>query len=313
MSGKKKKGKSSSKKLANTDKNIMALAMQEKIKIEKWLKGLNFTQRHYLELYAQEYYKRTQAPINEAMDCCISAALIQMFEELDYDEILEFQEFMLELIREHVEIDKGLKERGIDIMKNKKDLEPKVRVRVEELVKAGEKQSESIKILAIEFPTLSKASLTNAYKQVKQEIKDAEDLKETVKKETRKEVNKEVEVKLPFTEEEKEKINQDHIEAYEKIFNEPFEEISEREREIKEFVEKHNLKTELKVIKREVLAIGKYGEYIRDLEGVKVADLLFKSIEEVNQYEKIQIDKLRKRIEEIEGFAAESRDMFFVN
>lgn len=313
MSGKKKKTNS-------TSKNIAALAMQEKIKIEKWFKSLNFTQRHYLEKYAEEYYRRTQEPINEAMDCCISAALIQWFEELEYNDILEFQDFMLELMKDHVEIDKGLKERGIDIMKNKRELEPQVRAKATELIKEGKNQKAAIEILASVFPTLSKASLTNAFKKVKQEIKDADKLKAiaTVTKnridagEVRKaeDVIKENEASL------KDKITEEHKAAYEKIFNEKFDEESnkanEREEEIKQFVKDNSTEKTLKIIKKEMVAVGKFGEYTLNLEGLKVGAWNFKNIADIDKYEKIEVEKLKKQIAEIEGRAAEAREMFFI-
>lgn len=283
MSGKRKKA-------SNTSKNIAALAMQEKIKIEKWFKSLNFTQRHYLERYAEEYYRRTQDPINEAMDCCISAALIQWFEELEYNDILEFQDFMLELMKDHVEIDKGLKARGIDIMKNKRELEPQVRIKATELIKEGKNQKAAIEILASDFPTLSKASLTNAFKKVKQEIKAEDVIKEN------------------------EGITEEHKAAYKEIFNEPYEEELkiEREREIADFAKENNSERTLKIVRKETVAIGKYGEYTLNLDGVKVGIWNFKNIADINKYEKMEVEKLKKQIAEVEGRAAEAREMFFI-
>lgn len=311
---------SKKKKSSNTSKNITALAMQEKIKIEKWFKSLNFTQRHYLERYAEEYYRRIQEPINEAMDCCISAALIQRFEDLEYSDILDFQDFMLELMTEHANIDKGLKARGIDIMKNKKDLEPKVRARATELIKEGKNQKAAIEILAADFATLSKASLTNAFKKVKQEIKDADKLKAiatvTKKRIDAGEVRKAEDVIKENESSLKDKITEEHKTAYEKIFNEKFDEdhdkVNEREEEIKQFVKDNSSDGTLKIIKKETVAIGKFGEYTLNMEGVKVGIWNFKNISDVNRYKKMEVEKLKRQIAEIEGRAAEAREMFFI-
>lgn len=306
MSGKRKKA-------SNTSKNIAALAMQEKIKIEKWFKSLNFTQRHYLERYAEEYYRRTQDPINEAMDCCISAALIQWFEELEYNDILEFQDFMLELMKDHVEIDKGLKARGIDIMKNKRELEPQVRIKATELIKEGKNQKAAIEILASDFPTLSKASLTNAFKKVKQEIKDADKLK-AITAVTKKRIDAGEVIKAEDVIKENEGITEEHKAAYKEIFNEPYEEELkiEREREIADFAKENNSERTLKIVRKETVAIGKYGEYTLNLDGVKVGIWNFKNIADINKYEKMEVEKLKKQIAEVEGRAAEAREMFFI-
>lgn len=122
---------------------------------------------------AEKKFKEKIEAFNNCIDRNLSAFLITNFPGKNMFEIGELEKQFSNLIEEDItkfeKLFKGEKEE----MANKKieDLNGKVKLRCDDLVKEDIKQSEAIKILKSEFKDASTSMLTNMYKFSKEEIK----------------------------------------------------------------------------------------------------------------------------------------------
>ncbi|MGL5191409.1 MAG: hypothetical protein ACRC7S_17345, partial [Cetobacterium sp.] len=130
-----------------------------------------------VDSYARMLANRDNEYFINALERCYSAAIVNQL-DLDWGKIEGIIKVFGDFMEEDANKMKSLKEvYGGDFeMATKKVNEqgPKVEERVRILLGEGKKQKEIVEILAIDFPTLSKAMLTNAYKKTKEMIKKEE-------------------------------------------------------------------------------------------------------------------------------------------
>ena len=196
------------------------------------------------------------------------------------------------------------------------DLGPMVEERAREYIKEGCNQKVSVKLLQEEFPTLSIAMITNAFKKVKAMVKEEKTLeavKEAVKLEEVKnevEYDEEIEAMAEYILEEEVKESIVEEKEAEKKAKE-----AEKKREIPAVEDKvEEIKVEgsekemsnLKVVKEVVKVVsreleGEFGKYIADENGVKREDKTFKDLAAVEIYKKEQLAKFEREIAELEA------------
>lgn len=145
-----------------------------------------------------------------------------------------------------------------------------------------------VKILSIDFPMLSKAMITNAIKRVRSErlenteeaakyiLEDDKELKKSVEKEDAKKIAQEVARQI-----EKE-LEKEHIAEYGQMVEENKE-------------EKAISKLKIKKVELE----GEFGSYIREGNKVIAGEITFNSLEELEEYQRKEIELFNKRMEEI--------------
>lgn len=243
----------------------------------RWVRGLNPLELEFIHMYAKETY----APIINNFDLCSTAALIQQFEGMSLEEIYEFQTTVTDLMREETEVEKELNKKGIDIMKNMKEIEPKIRKDIEKMLTKGVKsQKQAIEDLKMKYPTLSIASITNCYKKVKTDFKDKLDtekaaeyiLEDSVKEEPKKVVTVAAKEEITAT-------------------------VEDRKEEIKEIA---NRVDTLRVISKQIVVEGIYGQYTKNEDGVKFCDEYWTSSDAVRKDAAMKVEKLKEEIEKLE-------------
>lgn len=280
-----------SKNLKNKEK---ALIEVKRLKAEKFFKSLNFEKRQYVLEFAELKNVDFQDRFLHDIDLCTTAAIVETFEHLSFEEIKNLCERIGELYGSHI---KTIKERGNSMAKLNK-IQDDVRVEVNKLLGNGLNQKKSIDELKIKFPLLSIAELTNAYKKVKEEFKS----KKVVKiEEDKKEISTDEAVKYIFSEEPEYKI--------------PEEIKEEIKAEVKDIIKESSLK----VLSKEIIAIGAFGEYKKNEKGVTVKskNITFGSIKDVRKRTKDEIEKIKSQIENLKidmdnlaGIALEVEEMF---
>lgn len=276
-----------SKNLKNKEK---ALIEVKRLKAEKFFKSLNFEKRQYVLEFAELKNADFQDRFLHDIDLCTTAAIVETFEDLSFEEIKNLCERIGELYGSHI---KTIKERGNSMAKLNK-IQDDVRVEVNKLLENGLNQKKSVEELKIKFPLLSIAELTNAYKKVKEEFKS----KKVVKiEEGKKEISTEEAVKYIFSEEPEYKIPE----------------------EIKAEVKDISKESNLKVLSKEIIAVGTFGEYKKNEKGVTVKskNITFGSIKDVRKRTEDEIEKIKKQIENLKidmdnlaGIALEVEEMF---
>lgn len=209
------------------------------------------------------------------MDTCLSAYMYLKNENMTEDEALTELKIIDDLVTEYRDVLNNIykENRGNDEMASKQieKITKEVREKCEELIKNGMNQSKALVILGTQFPTLSKAMLVNAYKKVKKEMK--------------------VDVTQEGMTEEEKQI----IAATEHIFPEIKEEPKEESNVIDE--KPVQVKSKLKRIEIREVFQGEFGEYVKTLEGVTVANKLYKDIESVDKESNDIIEKNAALIE----------------
>ena len=264
--------------------------------------------------------KKDNENLIQAIDRCFTAALIQELEDLSLKEVERILEASTELMIEDADKMKELKNTfgGNYNMARKavNDLGPMVEERAREYIKEGCNQKVSVKLLQEEFPTLSIAMITNAFKKVKAMVKEEKTLeavKEAVKLEEVKnevEYDEEIEAMAEYILEEEVKESIVEEKEAEKKAKE-----AEKKREIPAVEDKvEEIKVEgsekemsnLKVVKEVVKVVsreleGEFGKYIADENGVKREDKTFKDLAAVEIYKKEQLAKFEREIAELEA------------
>ena len=177
---------------------------------------------------------------------------------------------------------------GIDMASKKINEQEKLVIkRVNELIDEGTKQNEMVKVLALEFPMLSKAMITNAIKRVKSgRLKSTEDTAKYILEDSKKMKEK---IKLDAKEIAKNFADnlEEELEKEDQTPEVEQEEIKEEIKEEKEMVKGLEILEE--VVVKTVRAKGNNGVYeaktgigvALENEGYKVA---FKNVEELNEF-----------------------------
>ncbi|WP_027633362.1 hypothetical protein [Clostridium hydrogeniformans] len=223
-------------------------------------------------------------------DMCISTLFIELFPEKDFEYIKDVENRLAHLIEEDIIKWKKLIE-GKDFNMAKKlikEIEEKVKKKAIELIEKDVKQKESIEILLTQFPNLSKAIITNVYKNTKFELKENKDAEKKFDKET---------------EEAAEYIFEEEIE------NKTIEEVKVDKHSVVQVVEepkdiKKESKGAEKVSKLKIKSMvleGENGIYRVCPEGVELQGqelISFSNLEELEKYRGEELKKFENRIAE---------------
>lgn len=274
----------------------------KKVEAMAWFKSLPQTKQLLIDSLIKMEAKKENSNLIEAIDRCFSAAIIQEFDFLEWEDVKKIIDNSADLMLDDANKMKKLKDRfgGSYEMATKKinELGPEVENRIRELICAGYNQKVSIKMLQEEFKDLSTAMITNAYKKTKAIIKDEQKLKEIAIQE---EKSEEVVNRIKEVIGEPDNEIEDAIEYIfdEKIKKENVKEESQKQVEIKNSKLKV-VKEITKVIEREVQ--GEYGLY--NIRGAVVTvdeKFAFSNVEDVNSWASFEREELVKQLEEIKA------------
>jgi len=261
----------------------------------KWINALSSEKTEYIKEFANWQSKKDMKNTLDVLDRCMSAAIVNVL-DIDWSVIQEIQDNMVHFLEEDTKKMGENKEiyGGIEMATKKINEQEKLIVkRVNELIDQGVKQKEMVKTLSIDFPMLSKAMITNAIKRVKSErlenteeaakyiLEDDKELKKAVEKEDAKKIAKEVARQI-----EKELEKEDHIAEVGKMVEESKEEVKG---------EKTMSKLKIKKVELE----GEFGSYIREGNKVIAGEITFNSLEELEEYQRKEIELFNRRMEEI--------------
>lgn len=273
----------------------------------KWINALSSEKAEYIKEFANWQSKKDMKNTLDVLDRCMSAAIVNVL-DIDWSAIQEIQDNMVHFLEDDTKKMGENKEiyGGIEMATKKINEQEKLIVkRVNELIDQGFKQKEMVKTLSIDFPMLSKAMITNAIKRVKSErlenteeaakyiLEDDKELKKAVEKEDAKKIAKEVARQI-----EKELEKEDHIAEVGKMVEESKEESKEKSKEkSKEEVKGEKVMSKLKIKKVELE--GEFGSYIREGNKVIAGEITFNSLEELEEYQRKEIELFNRRMEEI--------------
>lgn len=256
----------------------------------KWINSLSNEKAEYIREFANWQSKKDMKNTLDVLDRCMSAAIVNIL-DIEWSTIQEIQDNMVHFLEDDTKKMGENKEiyGGIEMATKKINEQEKLIVkRVNELIEQGVKQKEMVKILSIDFPMLSKAMITNAIKRVRSErlenteeaakyiLEDDKELKKSVEKEDAKKIVQEVARQIE-KELEKEHIAEDG-------------QMAEENKE-----EKAISKLKIKKVELE----GEFGSYIREGNKVIAGEITFNSLEELEEYQRIEIELFNKRMEEI--------------
>lgn len=256
----------------------------------KWINSLSNEKAEYIREFANWQSKKDMKNTLDVLDRCMSAAIVNIL-DIEWSTIQEIQDNMVHFLEDDTKKMGENKEiyGGIEMATKKINEQEKLIVkRVNELIDQGVKQKEMVKILSIDFPMLSKAMITNAIKRVRSErlenteeaakyiLEDDKELKKSVEKEDAKKIAQEVARQI-----EKE-LEKEHIAEYGQMVEENKE-------------EKAISKLKIKKVELE----GEFGSYIREGNKVIAGEITFNSLEELEEYQRKEIELFNKRMEEI--------------
>lgn len=286
----------------------------KKVEAMAWLRSLPPAKQTLINSLVKIEAKKDNDNLLQAIDRCFSAAVIQEFENLEWQDIERVIDKSAELMLDDAHKVKSLKESlggsyDMAIKKINEEMAPEVEKRVRELIAEGFNQKVSIKMLQEEFRDLSTAMLTNAYKKTKAKVAEekANEIKDVLGEPDKEvadaleyifedEIQEDVEVENKAILEEKE----------DKGINTP-KEIEKANTEENKGVETMVKKSKLKVVNEVIKVIerdvqGEYGLY--NIKGTVVTvdeEFAFSSVEDVNCWASSEREMLLKQMEEIKA------------
>lgn len=277
----------------------------KKVEAMAWLRSLPPAKQTLIDSLVKIEAKKDNDNLLQAIDRCFSAAVIQEFENLEWQDIERVIDKSAELMLDDAHKVKSLKESlggsyDMAIKKINEEMAPEVEKRVRELIAEGFNQKVSIKMLQEEFRDLSTAMLTNAYKKTKAKVAEekANEIKDVLGEPDKEvadaleyifedEIQEDVEVENKAILEEKE----------DKGINTP-KEIEKANTEENKGVETMVNKSKLKVRSVE----GEHGIYkISDSVVTVDEEFAFSSVKEVNCWASSEREVLLKQMEEIKA------------
>lgn len=199
------------------------------------------------------------------IDRSFSAVLVN--EGWTFKNIKRIQDIMSEFMIEDQEKIKLLKKENVDMAK----LQEEVREFMVELIKSDKSRPEVIKETIFKFPKLSKTAANNAYGKIQEEL-EIEDAVNYIFEDTNK-------IKTVVKKEEAKKV---------------VEEVSRQVE--KEIAAIKPSKLKIKKIELE----GEFGSYIREGNKVIAGEIIFNSLEELQEYKRKEIELFNLRMKEIE-------------
>lgn len=295
----------------------------KKVEALAWFRSLPPAKQTLIDSLVKIEAKKYNDNLLQAVDRCFSAAVIQEFENLEWQDIKRVIDKSAELMLDDAHKMKNLKESlggSYDMaIKKVNEMGEVVEKRVRELIAEGFNQKVSIKMLQEEFKDLSTAMLTNAYKKTKAIVVEekANEVSNKIK-DVLGEPDKEVADALEyiFEDELKEDVKDnvtdenkaDTEEKEDKGINAPKEvEKANTEENTKVEITSKNKNSKLKVV-REVTKVierdvqGEYGLY--NIKGAVVTvdkEFTFSNVEDVNYWASAEREGLLKQMEEIKA------------
>lgn len=219
------------------------------------------------------------------IDRSFSAVLVS--EGWTFKEVKRIQDLMAEFMIEDQEKIKILEKEKVDMAK----LQAEVREFMEGLIKSGKGRKEVVEETMFKFPKLSKTAANNTFGKIQEEyeiedaaayiLEDNKEIKKVVEKEDAKKIAKEVARQI-----EKELEKEEHIAEAGQMIEESKEEVKE---------EKVMSKLKIKKVELE----GEFGSYIREGNKVIAGEITFNSLEELEEYQRKEIELFNRRMEEI--------------
>lgn len=243
---------------------------------ETFHKRLNFAEQTLLYNYVKwEVTERTKDIMNEVTqttDYCIGATLIELFPELEREDITKILDRVIKL---KIDLDiKGSalrKKFGKGIEKEMEKIAEKIMDRVNQLVKDGINQPNALKLLKNEFKGIPTANLIQSYKKAKEEYKSNESAKNTIQTET--------------------EVAAEYILSKEPPASE---------------------KPKFEVLKEvRILDLrGKFGDYHIEGNKLEINEQVFNSIKDIEQMYETLINDLVKKVEELRYKENEAKEVF---
>lgn len=276
----------------------------KKVEAMAWLRSLPPAKQTLIDSLVKIEAKKDNDNLLQAIDRCFIAAIIQEFENLEWQDIERIIDKSAELMLDDAHKMKSLKESlggSYDMaIKKVNGMEEVVEKRVRELIAEGFNQKVSIKMLQEEFRDLSTAMLTNAYKKTKAKVAEekANEIKDVLG-ETDKEVADALEYIFEDEIQEDVEVENKAIleEKEDKGINTP-KEIEKANTEENKGVETMVKKSKLKVRSVE----GEHGIYnISDSVVTVDEEFAFSSVEDVNCWASSEREVLLKQLEEIKA------------
>lgn len=239
-----------------------------------WLKSLSKEQIELIESVSRQQSKDDLLIYSKAYEMVLRPYLNGIYTPDESEKELEKIFNQVELEGKKV---KEYNQRGENYMAKIDQEKDNIIKTYEELIKSGKKHTAAMDELIIKYSEFTVNALRNVITKYKKEIQDE------VKK-----MNKEYkEIEYKKTEEEKE-----IADALEYIFEEPKKEENTEDKNITVGpLPKLKIKT--------AIIQGEYGEYTIEGNTIKVGEEIFKDLTEVTQYEEKEIEKFKKKIEEI--------------
>lgn len=249
----------------------------KKVEALAWFRSLPETKRVLIDSLIKIEAKKDNESLIQAIDRCFTAAIIQEFDFLEWNEIEQIIDVSAELMMDDVIKTKKMKEKtggNYDMaMKKINEMSPAVEKRIRELIKDGYNQKSSVKMLVEEFRELSTAMLTNAYKKTKSLVADEQKIKTKVENEALEDSDKEIDNAVKY-------ILEDN-----------------NEEDKKEVIEGHE-DDELEIVNEiRILDIkGKFGNYHVENAIVEFDEMAFMNKSEINSWASEKREKIAKEI-----------------
>ena len=143
-----------------------------KKKLSAWVRTLTREQQNFIGQFVEMETEKNFNRLTHALDVNFTAAMI-LKTEMNIDDIGVIFEDVFELMKEDREKDEELKRKFKsegEFINHMKNMEKEVSARIEELFNQGLKAKEIREKLFLEFPSLSKAKITNCVKKMKEII-----------------------------------------------------------------------------------------------------------------------------------------------
>lgn len=162
---------------------------QKRKKIALWIKTLPADKQKFIaeftDIECNKAKDRYSEQISDSIDRTLTAAMIEVT-DYSLEEINRIQITLTSFMLEDNEKVRELKRiAGGDWMKAAEKYKEQVVERSLELIKKGVTDKEAKDTLVIEFPKLSRAMITNAYKKVKEKTKEVVEAVQSLKEETK--------------------------------------------------------------------------------------------------------------------------------
>ncbi|HBJ2622341.1 TPA: hypothetical protein LA827_002082 [Clostridium botulinum] len=243
---------------------------RESVSLLKWIKTLSPEKSLLINDYINQKVDKMVWSINQALDTCIAAALIDK-KDLSITEITELIIKANEYMKDS---EKFLSEYGEDWIMKINELKPKIMEMSKSLLENDFNQADSVKSLKKEFKDVPTKDLVYIFKETKEEWckKCAELTKDD--REKIKAKNKAYKEKQKITPKEVEKLVETNKKAIEDTF---------------------------RVISKEITLEGKFGIYKITKNGVQAGKEYFQDAEALEAYKKEELKAFNAKIDEIKA------------